>query len=93
MSSIACCCWLGAVVVWTGCFWEAGTIPETATPSRKVWQTPTCTLVFDDLDGKAGQLEIDATIREGQTLKLRMNKGGIKLTAGTAVITMAASAP
>ena len=75
--------------IWSGCFWEAGTIPATATPSRKVWQTPTCTLVLDDLDGKAGQLEIDATIREGQTLKLRMDKGGIKLTAGTAVITMA----
>ncbi len=75
--------------IWAGCFWDAGTIPATATPSRKVWQTPTCTLVLDDLDGKAGQLEIDATIREGQTLKLRMDKGGIKLTAGRAVITMA----
>jgi uncharacterized protein involved in type VI secretion and phage assembly len=75
--------------IWTGCFWETGTIPATATPSRKVWQTPTCRVVLDDLDGKAGQLEIDATTREGQTLVMLMDKAGIKLTAGTAVITMA----
>ncbi|MDQ6942524.1 MAG: phage baseplate assembly protein V [Candidatus Eremiobacteraeota bacterium] len=75
--------------IWAGCFWDAGTIPATATPSRKVWKTQTCTLVLDDLDGKAGQLEIDVKIREGQALKIRMNEAGIKLTAGTAVITMA----
>lgn len=75
--------------IWTGCFWEAGKIPPTATPSRKIWQTPTCRVVLDDLDGKAGQLEIDATTREGKTLVILMDKAGIKLTADTAVITMA----
>ena len=45
--------------------------------------------MLDDLDGKAGQLEIDATIGGGQTLKIRMDHGGISVNAGTAVITMA----
>jgi uncharacterized protein involved in type VI secretion and phage assembly len=75
--------------IWTGCFWEAGKIPDTATPSRKVWKTPTCRVVLDDLDGKAGQLEIDATTRDGKTLVILMDKAGIKLTSDTGVVTMA----
>ncbi|MBV8749319.1 MAG: hypothetical protein JO103_06365 [Candidatus Eremiobacteraeota bacterium] len=75
--------------IWVGCFWETGTIPPTATPSRKIWQTPTNRIVLDDLDGKAGQLEIDSTTRQGETVKITFDKTGITLTAKTAVVTMA----
>jgi uncharacterized protein involved in type VI secretion and phage assembly len=75
--------------IWTGCFWAAGDIPPEATPSRKTLRTPTCTVVLDDLDGKAGTLEINATTRDGETLTFTMNKDGIALKAKSAEITMA----
>jgi uncharacterized protein involved in type VI secretion and phage assembly len=74
--------------IWTGCFWAAGEIPPDATPSRKTLRTPTCTVVLDDLDGKAGTLEINATTREGETVTFTMTKDGIALKAKSAKITM-----
>jgi uncharacterized protein involved in type VI secretion and phage assembly len=75
--------------IWTGCFWETGTIPPTATPSRKIWKTPTNQLVFDDLDGKAGSLEFSSTTRSDQSVSILFDKTGITITAKTAKITMA----
>jgi uncharacterized protein involved in type VI secretion and phage assembly len=72
--------------VWVGCFWDKDTIPDTATPSRKVFQTPTCRLVFDDLDGKAGTLEIDATTRENEQISMKFDKSGITITAKSAQV-------
>jgi uncharacterized protein involved in type VI secretion and phage assembly len=75
--------------IWTGCFWEAQTIPEGATPSRKVWKTPTSQLVLDDLDGKAGTLELNTTTRSDQKVSIRFDDTGITITAKDAKITMA----
>lgn len=74
--------------VWVGCFWDKGAIPDTASPSRKVFKTPTTRIVLDDLDGKAGQLEIDATTRSNETVLLRFDKDGVTITAKSAQITM-----
>jgi uncharacterized protein involved in type VI secretion and phage assembly len=75
--------------IWVGCFWEAGTIPPDATPARKTWQTPTCKVVLDDLDGKAGQLQIESTTRSGETVYVHWDKSGISLKAKSAEVTMA----
>jgi uncharacterized protein involved in type VI secretion and phage assembly len=75
--------------IWTGCFWTTGTIPADATPTRKTLRTNTCTVVMDDLDGKAGKLEINATVRDGVTVKLTMTTDGITLTSDKATVTMA----
>jgi uncharacterized protein involved in type VI secretion and phage assembly len=75
--------------IWVGCFWETGTIPADATPSRKTWQTPTCKIVLDDLDGKAGQLLIESTTRSGETVYVHLDKTGISLKAKSAEVTMA----
>lgn len=72
--------------VWVGCFWDKDTIPDTASPSRKIFKTPTCRLVLDDLDGKAGQLEISSTTRSEETVTIKFNKDGIFVTAKTAEI-------
>lgn len=75
--------------IWVGCFWEKDTIPDQATPSRKTWKTPTCKIVLDDLDGKAGKLEIESVTREGETVYLHFDNTGISLKAKTAEVTMA----
>jgi VCBS repeat-containing protein len=75
--------------IWVGCFWEAGTIPPTATASRKIWQTPTCKVVLDDKDGKAGELQIESTTRSGETVYVHFDTTGISLKAKTAEIIMA----
>lgn len=74
--------------IWAGCFWDKDTIPDTATPSRKVFKTKTCRVVLDDLDGKAGTLQVDATTREGETVTMKFDKTGVSITAKTAEIIM-----
>jgi phage baseplate assembly protein gpV len=75
--------------IWVGCFWESGTIPPDATPSRKTWQTPTGKIVVDDLGGKAGALLIESVTRSGETVSVRLDDTGITLKAKTALVTMA----
>jgi uncharacterized protein involved in type VI secretion and phage assembly len=74
--------------IWVGCFWETGTIPPEATPSRKTWRTPTGKIIVDDLDGKAGKLLIESTTRSGETVYLHMDDTGISLKAKTAEVIM-----
>jgi len=75
--------------IWTGCYWTTGTIPPNATPTRKTLRTKTTTVVLDDLQGTTGTLEINATVRDGVTVKVTMTNDGITLTAGKATVTMA----
>lgn len=74
--------------IWVGCFWDKDTIPDSASPSRKIFQTPTCRIVLDDLDGKAGTLEIDATTRQNEQISMKFDNNGITITAKSAQITL-----
>ncbi len=77
--------------IWVGCFWAPGTVPPTATPSRKIWQTPTAKIVLDDRDGTAGELEIESSqLSVTAASSTRVTTGEYSLKGAT--ITLEASA-
>jgi hypothetical protein len=73
-----------ALPIWTGCFWNAGELPQGAgaSPTVKMFKTDGITLMLDDTPGQGFSLTVDGAVTGGTTLRMSITNVGIVIDNG-----------
>jgi hypothetical protein len=77
--------------IWTGCFWDKGKLPESASAvAKKVLKTEAINLVLDDTDNQGGFLLEVGKPAVSKPLSLKFDKDGISLVNENATVNLTA---